>query len=282
MSELYASSDAEAGNIELAGASPVRGDEEESIPSRQRSSTVGSLQEHNEDANLKRHPHRKRQTTDTTMIISNRTSKNEFFSAPFDDTGHSTDLELAVDSVQGDGDDSSSSLQRSSTIESMQERNEGNEPKKHSHRKRQMTDRTMIMSNRASNNEFFSPFDTEHPTETTVDKTPSSCHELPEEPRSQSCGRGIVDDYKKTIGTYWWEEIINLKSKTIAVILFLFFACVAPAITFGAIYSKITNNWIGPVEMLVGTAWCGIFFALVGGQPTMVNGGTGPVLAFSG
>jgi len=29
------------------------------------------------------------------------------------------------------------------------------------------------------------------------------------------------------------------------------------------------------------TAWCGIFYAIVGGQPMMINGGTGPVLAFS-
>mmetsp|Transcript_23541 Transcript_23541/g.65741 ORF Transcript_23541/g.65741 Transcript_23541/m.65741 type:complete len:529 (-) Transcript_23541:271-1857(-) len=33
--------------------------------------------------------------------------------------------------------------------------------------------------------------------------------------------------------------------------------------------------------MLTATAWCGIMYALVGGQPIMINGGTGPVLAFS-
>lgn len=39
---------------------------------------------------------------------------------------------------------------------------------------------------------------------------------------------------------------------------------------------------MGAVEMLAGTAWCGIFFALFGGQPMMINGGTGPVLVFTG
>jgi len=53
-------------------------------------------------------------------------------------------------------------------------------------------------------------------------------------------------------------------------------------ITFGAMYSKVTYNYIGTVEMLLGTAWCGVFFALIGGQPVLINGGTGPVLAFSG
>jgi len=100
--------------------------------------------------------------------------------------------------------------------------------------------------------------------------------------RNQSWGRGIVDDYKQTIGTHWKAEMINFNFKTIAVSFFLFFAAVAPAITFGAIYAKVTHNWIGAIEMIAATAWCGIFYALFGGMPIMINGGTGPVLAFAG
>ena len=33
--------------------------------------------------------------------------------------------------------------------------------------------------------------------------------------------------------------------------------------------------------MLIATAWCGIVYALIGGQPMMIYGGTGPVLAFT-
>ena len=51
--------------------------------------------------------------------------------------------------------------------------------------------------------------------------------------------------------------------------------------TFGAIYGKATNNYIGTVEMIAATAWCGIAYALFGGQPMMINGVTGPVLAFT-
>lgn len=55
----------------------------------------------------------------------------------------------------------------------------------------------------------------------------------------------------------------------------------APPEAFGAIYAKATNNWIGAVEMITATAWCGIVYSLIGGQPMMINGGTGPVLAFT-
>lgn len=94
-------------------------------------------------------------------------------------------------------------------------------------------------------------------------------------------GRGIIADFKRTVGTHWKQEMVNFNQKTIAVSFFLFFACIAPAITFGAIYAKATNNWIGAVEMILATAWCGILYALLGGQPMMINGGTGPVLAFT-
>eukprot|EP00581_Thalassiosira_minuscula_P018268 CAMPEP_0183720026 /NCGR_PEP_ID=MMETSP0737-20130205/12760_1 /TAXON_ID=385413 /ORGANISM="Thalassiosira miniscula, Strain CCMP1093" /LENGTH=777 /DNA_ID=CAMNT_0025949833 /DNA_START=40 /DNA_END=2373 /DNA_ORIENTATION=- len=94
-------------------------------------------------------------------------------------------------------------------------------------------------------------------------------------------GRGIVADVKRTLLTHWKEEMINLNGKTIACSFFLYFACIAPAVTFGAIYGKATNNNIGAVEMIAATSWCGIVYALAGGQPMMINGGTGPVLAFS-
>jgi hypothetical protein len=103
-----------------------------------------------------------------------------------------------------------------------------------------------------------------------------------EHPGGQGCGRGIINDIKSTLGTHWVAEMTNFNQKTVAVSFFLFFACVAPAITFGAIYAKFTHNWIGAVEMIAATAWCGIVYALLGGQPIMINGGTGPVLAFTG
>ena len=63
--------------------------------------------------------------------------------------------------------------------------------------------------------------------------------------KGNGCGRGIVRDVRRTIGTHWVEEMSNLNCKTFAVSFFLFFACIAPAITFGAVYANATRNWIG-------------------------------------
>ncbi len=93
-------------------------------------------------------------------------------------------------------------------------------------------------------------------------------------------GKGIIKDFKQTVGTWWVKEMVNFNTKTIAVSIFLFIAVIAPCITFGAVYAKRTNNAIGASELLLATAWCGIFYALVGGMPLMINGATGPVLTF--
>jgi len=82
-----------------------------------------------------------------------------------------------------------------------------------------------------------------------------------------SCGRAILKEYRRTIGTHWREEFTNFNQKTLAVSFFIFFAAVAPAITFGSVYAKSTSNYIGAVEMLTATAWCGVFYAIFGGQP---------------
>ena len=63
-------------------------------------------------------------------------------------------------------------------------------------------------------------------------------------------GRGIRREIKQTICTHWCKEMTNLNLKTIAVSFFLYLACVAPAITFGAIYAKLVGNWMGAVETL--------------------------------
>jgi len=84
---------------------------------------------------------------------------------------------------------------------------------------------------------------------------------------SESCGRGIVHDFRNTVMPNWKNQMTNFNQKTIAVSFFMFFAAVAPAITFGAVYAKATNNYFGAVEMLLSSAWCGILYALIGGQP---------------
>ena len=52
----------------------------------------------------------------------------------------------------------------------------------------------------------------------------------------------------------------------------LFFACLAPAIGFGALYGVATGNAIGSVEMITSTAACGILYALGSAQPMTIIG----------
>jgi hypothetical protein len=84
---------------------------------------------------------------------------------------------------------------------------------------------------------------------------------------NNGCGRGIIKELKRTIGTHWVAEFTNFNQKTVAVSFSIFFAAVAPAIAFGSVYAKSTNNNIGAVEMLTATAWCGVFYSIFGGQP---------------
>ncbi|MCP4172411.1 MAG: HCO3- transporter, partial [Fuerstiella sp.] len=70
-------------------------------------------------------------------------------------------------------------------------------------------------------------------------------------------------------------------SKSVASTLFLFFACLAPAVTFGGIMAELTDNHIGAVEMIVASAFCGVTYALFAGQPLIILGGTGPLLVFT-
>jgi hypothetical protein len=86
-------------------------------------------------------------------------------------------------------------------------------------------------------------------------------------------------------------------------VLFMFFACIAPAIAFGTLLDTATGGGdgeycktkadcvdevcpcvgdIGVIEMLVSSAVSGIVYAIIGGSPLTILGGTGPILVFTG
>jgi hypothetical protein len=54
--------------------------------------------------------------------------------------------------------------------------------------------------------------------------------------------------------------------------MFLFFACLAPAVGFGGLFALATNNAIGTVEMVSSTAICGIIYAFFSAQPLTIIG----------
>ena len=75
--------------------------------------------------------------------------------------------------------------------------------------------------------------------------------------------------------------MINFNQKTIAVTLLMFFSVITPTLTFGAVYGKLTNGYVGAIETLLATGWVGVTYSLIGGQPMCIIGSTGPLLIMS-
>lgn len=92
--------------------------------------------------------------------------------------------------------------------------------------------------------------------------------------------KGIRRDYKMRLPNYGADITDGLNTQCLAATLFLFFACLAPAIGFGALFGSVTNGAIGTMEMVSSTAMCGFIYAITSAQPLTIIGSTGPVLAF--
>lgn len=92
---------------------------------------------------------------------------------------------------------------------------------------------------------------------------------------------GLWQDIRRRAPYFVDDFVQGLQSKCISSVLFLFFACLAPAVTFGGIMGLATDGQIGPVEMLTASAICGVLYALFAGQPLIILGGIGPLLIFT-
>jgi hypothetical protein len=100
------------------------------------------------------------------------------------------------------------------------------------------------------------------------------------EPLFERLGVGILRDYGKRLPLFKSDITDGLNAQSLAATLFLFFACLAPAVGFGGLFSVATNGAIGTMEMVSSTAACGVIYALCSAQPLTIIGSTGPVLAF--
>jgi mannitol/fructose-specific phosphotransferase system IIA component (Ntr-type) len=94
--------------------------------------------------------------------------------------------------------------------------------------------------------------------------------------------RGVIEDLRRRAPHYLSDFRDGLHPKSLAATLFLFFACVAPAVAFGGLMAQLTGGAIGAMEMIVATAIGGVIYALFAGQPLTILGGTGPLLVFTG
>lgn len=99
-------------------------------------------------------------------------------------------------------------------------------------------------------------------------------------PLFEKFGAGVIRDAKSRYPVYASDFKDGLNSQCLAAILFLFFACLAPAVGFGSLFATATNGAIGTIEMVSSTAACGVIYALFSAQPLTIIGSTGPVLAF--
>jgi len=96
----------------------------------------------------------------------------------------------------------------------------------------------------------------------------------------------VDKEFKKDIGrrkkTYIsdWTDALHNKRQCVPAILFLYFACLAPVVSFGTIASQITEGSIGVVEFLIASGGAGMFYSIFSGQPMTFVAPTGLTLAF--
>jgi mannitol/fructose-specific phosphotransferase system IIA component (Ntr-type) len=104
----------------------------------------------------------------------------------------------------------------------------------------------------------------------------------PELERTGKLFGGIARDLRRRLP--WWVDDFRagLRIKVLASVLFMFVACLAPAVAFGGLLSTLTGGQIGAVETLLASAVCGVLWALFAGQPLPIVGATGPNVIFTG
>lgn len=114
-------------------------------------------------------------------------------------------------------------------------------------------------------------------------ETPQLERELPEELRRTGTPlAGLLADARRRYPRYASDLVDGLHPKAIASVLFIFFACTAPAVAFGGLLSVLTEGEIGVVEAIVASAVCGTLYALLSAQPLTIIGTAGPVVIFTG
>ncbi|XP_044130974.1 band 3 anion transport protein isoform X1 [Bufo gargarizans] len=106
--------------------------------------------------------------------------------------------------------------------------------------------------------------------------------EPPEDPlqRTRKPFGGLVRDIKRRYPKYLSDIRDALNPQCLAAVIFIYFAALSPAITFGGLMAQKTQSWMGVPELMVSTAIQGIVFCLLGAQPLLILGFSGPLLVF--
>ncbi|XP_061823824.1 solute carrier family 4 member 1b (Diego blood group) [Nerophis lumbriciformis] len=125
-----------------------------------------------------------------------------------------------------------------------------------------------------------------HSTESMLDSKPCqvsfSSGPPPEDPLART-GRpfgGMVRDFRRRYQYYKSDITDALNAQVLAAIIFIYFAALSPAITFGGLLADKVENMMGVPELLISTSIQGIIFCFVAAQPVLVIGFSGPLLVF--
>ncbi|KAG7334851.1 hypothetical protein KOW79_001447 [Hemibagrus wyckioides] len=108
----------------------------------------------------------------------------------------------------------------------------------------------------------------------------------PEQPRDDPLVRtgipfgGMVKDIKRRYPHYLSDFTDALNPQVLSAIIFIYFAALSPAITFGGLLAEKTAGLMGVSELLISTSIQGVIFCLFAAQPVLVIGFSGPLLVF--
>ncbi|XP_067391807.1 anion exchange protein 2 isoform X2 [Emydura macquarii macquarii] len=91
---------------------------------------------------------------------------------------------------------------------------------------------------------------------------------------------GLIRDVRRRYPKYLSDFRDSLDSQCVAAVIFIYFAALSPAITFGGLLGEKTQDLIGVSELIISTALQGVIFCLLGAQPLLVIGFSGPLLVF--
>ncbi|XP_015227524.1 PREDICTED: band 3 anion transport protein [Cyprinodon variegatus] len=109
---------------------------------------------------------------------------------------------------------------------------------------------------------------------------------IPEGPKEDPLARtgypfgGMVRDIKRRYRHYLSDYTDALNPQVLAAIIFIYFAALSPAITFGGLLADKTEKMMGVSELMVSTSIQGVIFCFIAAQPVLVIGFSGPLLLF--
>ncbi|XP_041120373.1 anion exchange protein 3-like isoform X3 [Polyodon spathula] len=91
---------------------------------------------------------------------------------------------------------------------------------------------------------------------------------------------GLVKDIKRRYPRYLSDLRDVLHTQCLAAVVFIYFAALSPAITFGGLLGEKTEGMMGVSELIIATSALGVLFSLLAGQPMLIIGFSGPLLVF--